>query len=468
VTVVTTILLWAYYGCLAYLALVALMFLLLSISASFENRARARQSRNEDFDTLRDSPFTIPVSVVAPAYNEEPCITVAVNSLLSLNYPEYEVIVVNDGSTDGTLERLIADFDLKPAGTFFRQILPATAIRQLYRSERDPRLMVIDKPNGGKADSLNCGINLARYRYVCCVDGDTVFFPDALLNGMRVAMQNPAEIIGVTSQVAIASEPEHARLPDGLIKVDRRVLVTYQLLDYLRSFLSSRLAWNRGNYMLCAIGAFMLWRRDVVIELGGFSKDFTCEDIEFTFRVHEHFRSKRQPYQILSMPEIVGVTEGPNTIGKLVSQRARWQRVISETVWHYRRMLGNLRYGTVGMLGMTYYVVGEILAPVFQGLSVVVIVLGAASGLLSVLDFVQSLVILAFAGGLLTNYSILMRERHSRTFRGSDLYYLILLTPLELVLYRPILFWAQFKGMIDFFRGERGWNKFARNARTAT
>jgi poly-beta-1,6-N-acetyl-D-glucosamine synthase len=466
--VATMLLMWAYYACFAYLGVVTVMFLLLSISASVENRARARQSRNEDYDMLRESPFTIPVSIVAPAYNEDVCITAAVKSLLSLNYPEYEIIVVNDGSTDGTLDRLIADFQLKPVGTFFRQTLEAMPVRQLYRSELDPRLMVIDKPNGGKADSLNCGINLARYRYVCCVDGDTVFFPDALLNGMRVATQNPAEIVGVTSQVAIASEPERARLPNGLIRVDRQVLVAYQLLDYLRSFLSSRLAWNRGNYMLCAIGAFMLWRRDVVIELGGFSKDFTCEDIEFTFRVHEHFRRKRLPYRILSMPEIVGVTEGPNTVAKLVSQRARWQRVISETVWHYRHMLGNIRYGSVGVLGMTYYVIGEILAPVFQGLSVMVIVLGAATGLLGWLEFLESIVILSFGSGLLTNFAILMRERHSRTFRGADLRFLLLLTPLELVLYRPILFWAQFKGVLEFLRGDRGWNKFARNARTTS
>jgi poly-beta-1,6-N-acetyl-D-glucosamine synthase len=465
--VLITILNWAYYACFAYLAVVTLMFFLLSLSASFENRARARQARNEDYETLRESPFTIPVSIVAPAYNEEVCITAAVKSLLSLNYPEYEVIVVNDGSTDGTLDRLIQDFQLTPVGTFFRQTIQATPVRQLYRSERDPKLLVIDKPNGGKADSLNCGINLARYRYVCCVDGDTVFFPDALLNGMRVATQNPAEIVGVTSQVAIASHPEHARLADGLIRVDRRPLIAYQLLDYLRAFLSSRLAWNRGNYMLCAIGAFMLWRKDVVIELGGFSSDFTCEDIEFTFRVHEHFRKNGTPYRILSLPEIVGVTEGPNTVGRLVSQRARWQRVITETVWHYRGMLGNMRYGAVGMLGMTYYVIGEILAPIFQALSVIVVILGALSGLLSARQFVESILILAFGAGLLTNFAILMRERHSRTFRGADLRFLLLLTPLELVLYRPILFWAQFKGLIEFLRGDRGWNKFERNARTA-
>src|SRR6476620_984190 len=210
--ILTTILWWAYMAALVYLLTVATMYLLMAGSAALEGRIRARQSRNEDFDTLRESPFTIPVSIIAPAYNEAVCIVSAVNSLLALRYPEYEVIVVNDGSSDTTLDTLITTYELKPIGTFYKRTLSATPIRQLYLSDRDPRLLVIDKPNGGKADSLNCGINLARYRYICCVDGDTVFFPDALLKGMRLAMQNPAEVIGITSQVAISTHPEHTRL----------------------------------------------------------------------------------------------------------------------------------------------------------------------------------------------------------------------------------------------------------------
>ncbi len=465
--ILTTILWWAYMAALVYLLTVATMYLLMAGSAAIEGRIRARQSRNEDFDTLRESPFTIPVSIIAPAYNEAVCIVSAVNSLLALRYPEYEVIVVNDGSSDTTLDTLITTFELKPIGTFYKRTLAATPIRQLYRSDRDPRLLVIDKPNGGKADSLNCGINLARYRYICCVDGDTVFFPDALLNGMRLAMQNPAEVIGVTSQVAISGRPEHARQRDGLVRVDRNPLIAYQWLDYLRSFGTARLAWSRGNYMLCAIGAFMIWRKDIVLELGGMSSEFTCEDIEFTFRVHEYFRTKKLPYRILSLPDIVGVTEGPNSVARLISQRARWQRVISETVWHYRHMFGNPRFGTVGCFGVPYYIVGEILAPVFQALSVLVIVLGAALGLLSVREVIQAMLILGCGSALLTNLALLLQERHSRTFSGSDLIYMLLLTPLELFFYRPVMFWAQFKGMIEFMRGERGWNKFARNERPA-
>jgi cellulose synthase/poly-beta-1,6-N-acetylglucosamine synthase-like glycosyltransferase len=456
---------WAYLVCLGYLAAITALFLLMLVVAAVENRVRAFETRLEDFDTLLESPFTIPVSIIAPAYNEEVCVTAAVSSLLALSYPEYEVILVNDGSGDGTLDRLQQDFDLKPIGTFYRKVLPASEVRQLYRSARDPRLTVIDKVNGGKADALNCGINLARYRYVCCVDGDTVYHPDALLKGMRLAIQDPARVLGVTSQIGLSSRPELSRQADGRVRVDRNLLTAYQVLDYLRAFVSNRLAWSRWNYMLCTVGAFAIWRRDVVLELGGFSSDFTCEDIEFTFRVHERFRRTGTPYRIHSLPDTVGITEGPNTIARLVSQRARWQRVIIETVWHYRRMLGNRRYGTVGLVGMPYYVLAEVLAPIVQVLALLTIPLAAASGLLRWDEFARFLAVLALGSAVFTNAAILLQDRTLRSFAASDLPFLILIGPFDLFLYRPIIFYAQFKGFVDFLRGDRSWHKFARNRR---
>lgn len=456
---------WGYIACLGYLAVLTAVFLLMVCVAAIENRLRAFETRLEDFPTILESPFTIPVSIIAPAYNEEVCVSAAVSSLLSLSYPEYEVIVVNDGSADGTLQRLQRDFHLKPIGTFYRRILPASGVRQLYRSDTDPRLTVVDKDNGGKADALNCGINLARYRYVCCVDGDTLYHPDALLKGMRLAIQDPSTVLGVTSQIGLSSRPEQARQSDGRLRVDRNLLTTYQVLDFLRAFVCSRLAWSRWNYMLCSVGAFAIWRRDVVLEMGGFSTRFTCEDIEFTFRVHERFRSAGKPYRIHSLPDTVGVTEGPNTVARLVSQRARWQRVITETVWHYRRMLCNPRYGTVGMVGMPYYVLGEVMAPLFQVLALVTIPLAALSGLLRWDDFLRFLAILGFGTAIFTNAAILLQDRNLRSFAANDLPYLILLGPLDLILYRPIIFYAQVKGLIGFLRGERAWHKFARNSR---
>lgn len=456
---------WGYVACLTYLAAITAIFLLMVFVAAAENRLRSFETRFEDFPTMRESPFTIPVSIVAPAYNEEIVVSAAVSSLLAIDYPEYEVIVVNDGSTDDTLEQLKRHFDLKPIGTFYRKVLQASHIRQLYRSRSDPRLTVVDKVNGGKADALNCGINLARYRYLCCVDGDTVYQPDALLKGMRLAVRDPAHVLGVTSQISLSSRPEAAHEKGGHLRVDRDVLTAFQVLDYLRVFVSNRLAWSRWNYMLCCVGAFSIWRRDVVLELGGFSRDFTCEDIEFTFRVHERFRSGGKPYRIHSLPDPVGVTEGPNSIASLVSQRARWQRVIVETVWHYRRMFCNPRYGTVGLVGMPYYVLGEVLAPVFQAIALITIPLAAATGLLRWDEFLRFVAILAFGNALFTNAAILLQDRNLRSFAATDLPYLILLGPLELFLYRPIMFYAQFKGLIAYLRGDRAWHKFARNRR---
>jgi len=321
--------------CAAYLGTVYVLFLGLIAVGAVESAVRARERRAERYDVLATSRFTIPVSVIVPAYNEEVVILPVVRSLLALEYPEFEVIVVNDGSRDRTLELLEREFRLIPREVFFRRVLACEPVRAIYRSAVDPRLTVVDKGNGGKADALNCGINLARYRYLCCVDGDTVYVRDALLKGMRLAVRDPATVLGVTSHVAISRRPEAAAAAEpGPARPDRSLLTSFQHLDYLRAFFNNRLAWSRWGFMLCAVGAFAIWRRDVVRDLGGFSRAFTCEDIELTFRVHERHLRERRPCQVLCLPDTVGTTEGPDRVSRLVSQRARWQRVITETVWH--------------------------------------------------------------------------------------------------------------------------------------
>ena len=456
-----------YLVCLLYLTTLTIIFLALIVTAARENRERVKEASAEDFSIVRSSPFTIPVSVIAPAYNEEVCVSACVRSLLALDYPEYEVIVVNDGSTDGTLRRLTEDFDLQPAAPLYRRVIDTSEVQQIYRSRVDPRLTVIDKANGGKADALNAGANFARFRYLCCVDSDTVYHADAMLKGMRLVMPDPSRMVGVTSHVTLHSRPEHVVHDEqGRIRVDRNWLVTYQLLDYLRAFVWARAAWSRSNYMLCSVGAFAIWRRDLVLELGGFSTKFTCEDIEFTFRVHEHFRRSGTPYRVQALAEAAGVTEGPTSIRALISQRARWQRVIAETVWHYRRMMCNPRYGTVGFLGMPYYLFAEVLAPVFQVLAVLLIPIAAYAGMLRSVECLQMLGVVALGGAAFTCAAVLLQDRYRRSFAVGDLAYLLMLAPWDLFLYRPFIFWAQCKGTIDFLLGDRRWNKFERNPRT--
>jgi len=453
--------------CLGYLLLSNAVYVVLALIGAVENGVRRHESEAEDYDTLASSRFTIPVSVIVAAYNEASAIVSTVTSLLDLDYPEHEVIVVNDGSSDETLERLAEAFELEPFELFARRVFRTEEVRAVYRSEKHPNLFVVDKQNGGKADALNAGLNVARYRYVCGVDADTVFDRDALLKGMRLVIQDPGRVIGVTSHLTIAEDPERTMsAPKGKRRIDRRPFVAYQHLDYLRAFLNNRLAWSRLGFMLCSVGAFQIWRRDVLEELGGYARGFTCEDIELTFRVHEHFLRERREYSVLCLPDNVGTTEGPDTVRKLVSQRERWQRVIDETVWHYRNMWFNPRFRSVGIVGVPFYLVTEVLAPAVEVLAVVSLGLSLVLGLFSPATFALMLAAIAFMNASLTACAILLDDVQSRTYRTRDLARLLLLAPLDLFLYRPIIFWARLKGSWRFLRGDKEWHKFERNVRS--
>jgi cellulose synthase/poly-beta-1,6-N-acetylglucosamine synthase-like glycosyltransferase len=468
-SVAREVLQWTVLTCLAYIVVVYGAYWAMIAYSMVEERFRRRRRMFESLDRVRVSPLTIPVSIIAPMYNEAPVAAASTRSFVEVDYPEHEVIVVNDGSTDDTLAVLQREFDLEPIEHFYRRRYESGPIRGLYRSRTHPKLVVIDKVNGGKADSLNCGLNLARYRYVCGVDGDTILSRSSLLNGMRLALSDPQRIVGVTGHIAISGRPEEALAEDGEpARLDDRPLLVFQHGDYLRSFFNNRLGWTRLNTMLCAVGAFQIWRSDVLEEIGGFSTTFTCEDIELTFRVHEHFRREGRPYEIVSLAHTVGVTEGPDTVRKLIAQRERWQRVILETVVHYRRMMFRRRYGSVGFVGVPFFILSEVIAPVFELLALAALAASAALRALDVEQALLTLAALALMNGLMTSAAVLLEDRTSRAYPVSHLVRLIVLGPLDLVLYRPIIIWARLKGTWRFLRGDQGWHKFERNVRPAS
>jgi poly-beta-1,6-N-acetyl-D-glucosamine synthase len=452
--------------CFAYLVFTTAVYVALTAIGAVESVVRRHESGSTDYETLGASRFTIPVSLIVPAYNEERVIAATTRSMLDLDYPEHEVIVVNDGSSDGTLAALVDAFDLVPYQAFVRHVFPHEEVRAMYRSAEYPNLVVVDKVNGGKSDALNAALNVARFRYVCGVDADTWFEPKALLKGMRLAVQDPARIIGVTSHLTTARKPEHVMAAaEGRRRIDLHPLMAYQHLDFLRAFFNNRTAWSRGNYMLCSPGAFAIWRRDVLEEVGGYSRHFTCEDIELTFRIHEKYLREGRDYAIVCLTDNVATTEGPDTVSKLVSQRERWQRVIDETVWHYRRMWFNPKYGSVGLLGTPFYLLTEVIAPAFEVLGLAALVGAIALGLFQPVTFVAMVAAIAFVNAALTASAIYFEDMQSRTYRKRDLLALLLYTPLDFIVYRPIILWSRIKGTWGFLRGDKSWHKFDRNAR---
>ena len=449
-----------------YISALGVYALVMLLLAGRESLFRRRQHDAEDHESVLGSRYTIPVSVIIPAFNEEGMIVAAARSLLGQSYPELEVIVVDDGSTDGTLAALTTAFDLEPTQIFVRKVLDTKPMRKAFRSRADSRLTVLSKDNGGKADALNCGANLARYRYLCCVDADTLFEPDALLKAMALVAKDPGRIVGAASLFGVSVRPESAlAAPRSGPTTNRHLLGDFQHLDMMRTFVAYRAAWSRLSCMLCISGAYGLWRRDVVLELGGFSPAFSCEDIEMTFRIHERFLREDRPYRIVSLPSLVAQTEGPMSIRSLVRQRARWQRVVLETVRHYSGMLGRRRYGAVGLVGLPYYLLFECLAPFIHLLSIAALVVAIVFGLLGWPIYLMFIAMMAFGTATPTTLAVGMHDAAYRDYPMRDLVRMIVLGPLDLLLYRPILMYAGLRGTWEFLRGEKGWNKFDRNAR---
>ena len=453
-------------ACTLYLLLVYGMYFWLMLVGFAETRRRLRERAGDDLDLLAATRFAPGVSVIIPAYNESVGMAGAVRSLLEIDYPDFEVIVVNDGSTDDTLAGLVEALGLVPAGASSREVVTSEPVTGYYRLPGDRRLLVVDKPNGGKADALNAGLNHSRHRYVCAVDADMVFTRTALSRAMREIVSDPAHIVGLTSFFEIAREPARS-LEDGMrfTGPETRPIFAFQTLEYLRSFFNNRIPWARHNFMLCAAGAFQIWRRDLVDEVGGWSPDFTCEDIELTFRVHRVLRDRGASYRIACLPDCIGVTEGPDTFRKLVSQRERWQRVILETCWDNRRMCFNPRYGKVGLLGLPYYLLAEIVAPVVEVLALATLTVGAVTGLVDWREFALLTLLVTLANSALTTGALIMLDLNAKTYRLSRMIRLLALMPVETIVYRPILAWARVKGTWGYARGDKSWQRFERNTR---
>ncbi len=417
---------------------------------------------DEYFSRVMSAEALPPISVLVPAHNEEVTIAASVMSFLTLQYPRHEVVLVNDGSKDGTMDELIKAYDLYEVPPAIQRTIPTAAIRAVYRSRTHTRLLVIDKDNGGKADSLNCAINAARFPYVIACDADTLIEPDALLRLARpFLLRREIAAIGGTIRVVNACKVELGRVVEA--RVDSRWLPGCQTVEYLRAFLFGRLGWNRIGGNLIISGAFGLFARKYLLAIGGYHVGNVTEDMDLAVRLHVHLRRRGIEAAMPFIPDPVAWTEVPASRKILHRQRERWHRGLIGTVWGRRRMILNPRYGAVGLVSLPFFTFGEMIAPVVELLGYVGLVLGLILHAVNTQFAVAFLAVAVGYGILLSMWAIVLEEVTFRRYNSRrDLWRLFYFAIIEGLGYRQLTVFSRLHAFWNVLRGETGWGVMQR------
>jgi cellulose synthase/poly-beta-1,6-N-acetylglucosamine synthase-like glycosyltransferase len=458
---------------LVYFVTLNSVYLFTSIVAFRDIRKYIRRLESLDITELLSSEGSLPVTIIAPAYNEATTCVASVRSLLTLEYPQYEILLVNDGSRDNTVERLMEAFELKPAARLPTADLATARVWQVYQSQRSPNLWVIDKENGGKADALNAGLNHCVTPLFCAVDADSLLERDALTRVVRPFLED-ARTVATGGVIRIANG---CVVENGIVmKVGfpKNLFARFQVLEYLRSFLAGRMGWSALDATLIISGAFGVFRRSVVVDAGGYASKQTTgatvgEDMELVVRLHRHCREQKIPYRIGFVPDPVAWTECPESLRTLARQRDRWQRGMAETLMRHRRMLLNPRYGRVGMFAYPHFFlletwgVGIEIAGYFA--FILTLVLGIAAPLYIVGFFMAAL---AF-GMVLSIAAVALEELGFRRYpRLKHLLLLFGLAGLENFGYRQLISFWRLHGMYSALRGVGTWGEQERKGFSGT
>ncbi|HKC47591.1 MAG TPA: glycosyltransferase family 2 protein [Gemmatimonadales bacterium] len=448
---------------LAYFLALNISYILLFFVSLREVLTFLRRTFFSDYQQILRSDMTLPISMICPAHNEEKTIVDTVRSLQMLNYPEFEIIVVNDGSKDQTLERLLEAYDLRRVDRVYKRSLPTKSVRALYASPMVPNLVVVDKENGGKADALNCGINLSRYPLFSSMDADSVIEDDALLKAVKPFMEWPEETVAVGGIVRCANGCTVHEGRVTHIALPRQLLPVFQVVEYLRAFLSGRLGWSALRGLLLISGAFGVYRKSAVVEVGGYDSSTDTEDLELVMALHAVYRERKKPYRIVFVPDPVCWTEVPGNWRMLRRQRNRWHRGMLQSLSRYRRMMFNPQYGIMGLVVLPYFLIFETMGPFIETLGYVSVPLAWALGLLNTKFFLLFFVLAVAFGVFLSVAAILLEEISYRRYPSwSDLWKLLFCGVAENFGFRQTLAVFKIQAFWEYLRGLRRWGKLER------
>lgn len=447
---------------IVYLFVINSVYFLLLVVGFFE-LLRYRYAEREKRDVLERSTLMPPISVLVPSHNEAALISEAVRALLRLRYPEFEVIVVNDGSSDETLQLLIREFHLYKSARYYETKLATQPVRALYESMNPIPLVVVDKENGGKADALNAGLNIARYPLICAVDADSLLEADALARVAKPFVEEPGRVLAVGGIVRVANGCDtHAGRVDQ-VRLPRSWLARVQVVEYLRAFLGGRIAFSSFNSLLVISGAFGLFQKAAVLAIGGFRTSTVGEDMEIIIRLHRWARREGKPYRIVFQPDPVCWTQVPETLRVLRRQRNRWQRGTIESLWLHRSMIGRPRYGVLGLLVMPFFVLFEMLGPLVEVAGYFLTLAGFCAGVLSWNIALAFFFASALYGTILSAASVILEELSTRRYpEVRSLLTLVAASVIENLGFRQLLTLWRALAFIDVFRGKKAWGAMER------
>ena len=446
----------------AYFIAINGVYLLTSVFSFGALLRHARRLKALDAAQVLTAEIAPPVTMLAPAHNEAATAVDSVRSLLTLVYPDYEIIVINDGSTDATLARLRAAYDLRPAARPAMAALPARPVRGVYRSASHPQLWVLDKENGGKADALNAGLNYCRTPLFCAMDADSLLERDALTRIVRPFIEDTR--VGATG--GIIRIVNGCTVRDGMVRevgLPRNWLARFQVLEYLRAFLSGRMGWDALDATFIISGAFGVFRRELVVEAGGYVKETVGEDMELIVRLHRFCRDRKMPYKMEFVADPVAWTECPDTFAVLRRQRDRWQRGLTETLARHRVMMFNPRYGLLGLLAFPYFYFLEMLGPVIEFLGYFVFAASLVGGAVTPL-YALAFLLIAFVLGMALSFAAVgLEELTLRRYpRRRDIIMLFLLAIVENIGYRQLVNFWRMQGIFSALLQRKGWGRMTR------
>lgn len=441
-------------------------YILLILFSYIQTKKSRKESKIFKLSGLFDSRLYKSVSILAPAFNEQESIIDSTRALLNLEFADYEIIIINDGSKDETLERLLSHFNLHKIDRHVPLEIKSEPIKAIYGSKMYPNLLVVDKVNGRKADALNAGINVSRKDLICAVDSDTLLEPTVLQQMLMAFVADPTTVaVGGVVRVANGCSFELGEVTK--VRTPKKFIARIQAVEYLRSFLFGRTGWDYFDSLLIISGAFGIFDRKSVINVGGYLHDTVGEDMELVVRLHRYYRERGEPYRVRFLPEPVCWTEVPESWTVLGRQRNRWQRGLADTLWRHRKMMFNPKYGKLGFLAMPFFLFVELLSPIIELSGYILLIFSLYMGAINVQFALLFLTAAILLGMILSVLAVLLEELTFRKYdRLSDVMILILFAFLENLGYRQIHAWWRFKGLIDFLKGNKSWGEMTRNKGT--